>query len=233
MLAPNDLVPESYGISSARMRLRRRISAGSRPRRRGALVHQPLADEVALGPPGRPERARRRLVGDDRPEIAVVVGHAIRAGQERGAELGRARARRCARTRRCPRGSARAARRCGPRASKPISASYSTSRAWLVDMQALAALLDPPHGAAELHRGERDQHVLGIQLAAHAEAAAHVHLGQAQRADGDAEDRRQDGAVDVDALGGADQVQLAAARIGRDRRRGRASRAPPRSGADR
>ena len=56
-----------------------------------------------------------------------------------------------------------------------------------------------------------------IELAAHAEPAAHVDLGQPQRADGDVEDLREDRTVDVDALRRADQVDLAAARVGRDR----------------
>ena len=80
--------------------------------------------------------------------------------------------------------------------------------------EVLAPLLDPADGPAARERGERDQDVLGVELAAHAEAAAHVHLGEAQGARRQAEDRREDAAIDVDALGGAEQVQLAAARAG-------------------
>ena len=43
-------------------------------------------------------------------------------------------------------------------------------------MQVLAAVLDPFHRAAELARRERDQEILRIELAAHAEAAADVVL---------------------------------------------------------
>src|SRR6266404_3176411 len=55
------------------------------PRRAG--VHQPLADEVALRPARRAQCARRRLVRHDRPQVAGVVRHAVRAGQQRGAEF--------------------------------------------------------------------------------------------------------------------------------------------------
>ena len=147
-----------------------------------AQVHQPLADEVALRAPGRAQRARRRLVGDDRPEVAGVARHAIRAGEERGAELGGH-----------ERGGAhvgadvRADQRAQPE-DAPVRVEADLDL--VLDLarvvgrhQALAALLDPPDGAAELHGGERHQDVLGIELAAHAEAAAHVHLGQAQRAE--------------------------------------------------
>src|SRR6266404_5087868 len=54
---------------------------------RPAGVHQPLADEVALRPARRAQRARRRLVRHDRPQVAGVVRHAVRAGQQRGAEF--------------------------------------------------------------------------------------------------------------------------------------------------
>ena len=213
MLAPNDVVP---GVVRHLVRADEIAPAdlgGIEAEAGGALVHQPLADEIALGPPGRPERARRRLVGDHRPEIAVVVGHAIRAGEERGAELGRHE-----RGGAHVRADVRAHQRTQPddaplRVEADLGLVLDLARV-VGGHHGLAALLDPPDGAAELHRGERDQHVFGIQLAADAEAPAHVHLRQAQGADGDAEDRGEDGAVDVDALGGADQVQLAPARVG-------------------
>ena len=44
--------------------------------------------------------------------------------------------------------------------------------------EVLGAILDPLHGAAEPLRRERDQDVLGIELAAHAEAAADVDLDE-------------------------------------------------------
>src|SRR5262249_56031638 len=48
-----------------------------------------------------------------------------------------------------------------------------------------------------------------------AEAAADVDFGEPQRAERDAEDRRQDRAVDVDTFRRADQMQLAALRVRR------------------
>ena len=143
----------------------------------------------------------------------MVAGHAIRAGEERRAELGR-HERGGAHVRADVRAHQRAQPDDAPvRVEADLGLVLDLARV-VGGHHRLAALLDPPDGAAELHRGERDQHVFRIQLAADAEASAHVHLRQAQRAHGDAEDRGQDGAVDVDALGGADQVQLAPARVG-------------------
>jgi hypothetical protein len=82
--------------------------------------------------------------------------------------------------------------------------------------EALAAILDPLDGAAELHGGQGHEDVLGVELAAHAEAASHVHFGEAQRAEGQAEDGRENAAVDVDALGRSHEVELSALRIGGD-----------------
>ena len=81
--------------------------------------------------------------------------------------------------------------------------------------QALATVLDPPDRTAELHGRERHQDVLRVELAANAEASSHVYLGQPQRAERNPEDRGQDAAVRVDALGRADQVKLSALGIGR------------------
>src|SRR5206468_1816154 len=44
--------------------------------------------------------------------------------------------------------------------------------------EALAAILDPLHRTPEPHGGQRDQQILRIELAAHAEAAADVDLDQ-------------------------------------------------------
>src|SRR5262249_21385239 len=76
--------------------------------------------------------------------------------------------------------------------------------------QALAAALDPLDGPAQLQGGERYQDVLRVELAAHAEASAHVHLGEPERAKGNPEDGSEDAAIDVDALRRPDQVELAA-----------------------
>src|SRR5262249_37215103 len=72
--------------------------------------------------------------------------------------------------------------------------------------QVLSPALGPLHGPSELHGGERHEDVLRIELAAHAETSAHIHLGEAQGAERNPEDRREDRAVDVNAFGRADQV---------------------------
>ena len=179
-------------------------------------VQQPLAREVALRAAGRAERADGRLVRHDAPEVARVGRHTVRPGQERGAELrgheGRG-----------PHVCADVGVDHRPHGHDPsggveaeLEIVLHLARVVRRD-EVLAALLDPADGPAELQRGERDEDVLGIELAPGAEAAAHVHLGEAQRAGRDSEDRREDGAVDVDALGRADEVELAAARVGRHR----------------
>ena len=180
----------------------------------GTAVQQPLADEVALGAAGRAQRAGRRLVGDDGPEIAGVARHAIGAGQQGGAELG-------GHQRRRPHvgtdvGADDGAD--GEDAAVAVEADLDLvgDLAGVVGgHEVLAPALDPLHRPPQLERGQRHQDVLRVQLTAHAEAAADVDLGEPQRARREAEDRRQDRAVDVDALGGADQVQLAPARVGR------------------
>ncbi len=66
-----------------------------------------------------------------------------------------------------------------PSRSQAISSSHSASRAWLVAMQVLAAVLDPLDRPAGRARRERDQEILRIEFAAHAEAAADVVLDHA------------------------------------------------------
>ena len=136
MLAPNDVVPRVVGHLVGADQIAPPDLGRIEAEAGGALVHQPLADEIALGPPGRPERARRRLVGDDRPEIAVVAGHAIRAGEERGAELGRHEGRRAH-----VRADVRADQRAQPDDAPAPRRSRSRpgtrpARAWFVDIMA-------------------------------------------------------------------------------------------------
>ena len=79
--------------------------------------------------------------------------------------------------------------------------------------QMLAAVLDPLDRPAQAARGEADQHVLGIQLAANAEPAADVPLEQLQRAGRQAEHRGDRIAVVVRHLGGAVHLQTIAAGV--------------------
>ena len=181
MLTPNDLVPQSYGISSARIRLRRRISAGSRPSRAAAWSRRRSRAKLHSGRPGERSVPGRRLVGHHRPEVARVARHAIGPGQERCAELGGH-----------ERGRAHVGADVGVdhRAHAQDAAVGGEAHLDLVgDLarvvgrhEVLAPALDPLDRPAELHGGERHQDVLGIELAAHAEAAADVDLGEPERA---------------------------------------------------
>ena len=79
--------------------------------------------------------------------------------------------------------------------------------------QVLAAVLDPFHRAAELARRERDQEILGIELAAHAEAAADVGLDHGDGVLRQPHLLRQDAAVGEDHLGHAGDGEMAFGRV--------------------
>ncbi len=76
--------------------------------------------------------------------------------------------------------------------------------------QMLAPVLDPFHRAIELFGGDADQNVLGIKLAADAEAAADMGLVNMHRTRRDAEHARQQFLIAVRHLGGAVQFENAA-----------------------
>ena len=73
--------------------------------------------------------------------------------------------------------------------------------------QVLAPVLDPFHRPAETHGGDADQHVLGIELAADAEAAAHMRFVHVDRGGRALEHARQQLAIAVRHLGGAVQLE--------------------------
>ena len=73
--------------------------------------------------------------------------------------------------------------------------------------QVLAPVLDPFDRPAEAHRGEADQHILGVELAADAEAAADIALLQHAPRRAAAEHAGERVAVAVRHLGGAVQLQ--------------------------
>ena len=79
--------------------------------------------------------------------------------------------------------------------------------------QVLAPVLDPFHRAAEPHGGDADQHVLGIELATDAEAAAHMRLVHVDRRRRQAEHAREQLAIAVRHLGGAVQLEDVARRV--------------------
>ena len=102
--------------------------------------------------------------------------------------------------------------------------------------EVLGAVLDPLHGAAEAERGERDEHVLGVELAAHAEAAADVDLDEPHVAEREAEELCEHPAVEVLHLGRAvdrHAVRPPARRGARASRAARPSAAAARGGGAR
>jgi hypothetical protein len=79
--------------------------------------------------------------------------------------------------------------------------------------QMLAPILDPFDRSAQLHRREADQHILRVELAAHAEAATDMDLVQMQRARAALEHAAQGIAGAVRDLGGTIEPQHVAAGI--------------------
>ena len=79
--------------------------------------------------------------------------------------------------------------------------------------QVLAPVLDPFDRAPEAKRCERDQHVLGIELAANAEAAADMPFVEMHRGWAAPEDAGEQVAGDVRYLGGAVELDHVRRRI--------------------
>ncbi len=79
--------------------------------------------------------------------------------------------------------------------------------------QVLAPVLDPFHRPAQPHGGDADQHVLGIELAADAEAAADMGLVHVDRRRREREHAREQIAIAVRHLGGAVQFENVAGRV--------------------
>jgi len=69
--------------------------------------------------------------------------------------------------------------------------------------EVLVAVLDPFHRPARSHRRDRDEHVLGVQLATRSEAAAHAQLDEPDPFGRQVEDLRQRVPVEVLHLRGA------------------------------
>ena len=138
-------------------------------------VDEALAEEVGLEPAGRADGADRRLAGHQRFDGDGDVADSIGAGQElRGLR----------------RHHAAVGADIGAHVAVDVAAQaedVAVARAGDLDVaidlarvigrhQVLAAVLDPFHRAADVAGRERDQEILGIELAAHAEAAADVGL---------------------------------------------------------
>ena len=143
-------------------------------------VEQTFAKEIRFEPSRPAIGADRGLVGDQERHAHVDVGDAIRPRQDL-------------------RGVARAGRAVGADIGADIGLGMAAQRengavAVAGDLelagdvagvvgggQMLPAVLDPFHGTADVPRGERDEEILRIELAAHTEAAADVVLDHADR----------------------------------------------------
>ena len=148
---------------------------------RGGHVHEALAGEVALRPSRRAERAHGGLVGDHVPEIARVVRHTIGPGEERGAKLGGQERRRAHVG--ADVGVDDHAHGADPPVRLEADLEIVGDLAGVVGRgQVLAPALHPPHGTIDLEGGQRNQDVLGVELAADAEAPSDVDLGEPERA---------------------------------------------------
>ena len=146
-----------------------RIDAESRRDR----VHQALAHERAFVAAGRAIGAARRLVGQADVADHAIGRHAIGAGQHGGGEIGHGRGVGAHIGALVVKELAVDGEQAAVGIDRGANAVVLLARMIGGD-QMLAPVLDPFHRPAEPQRAEADQHVLGIKLAAHAEAAADV-----------------------------------------------------------
>ncbi len=173
---------------------------------------QPLAEEVRLEPPRPAIGADRGLVGDEDRHLHIDIRHPIGAGQDLrhvagaggavgaqiGADVGI---------------GVPAQRQDGAVAvAGDFEIAFDVARVVGCE-QMLAAVLDPFHRPADKARRERNQEILRIEFAAHAEAAADVVLDHADGLLGQAQMLRQDTAVGERDLGGAEHGELLRRRV--------------------
>ena len=169
-------------------------------------IDQPLAHEGGLVAAGRAIGRGRRLVGEAEMADRAIGRHAIGPGQD-------------------ARRHVHDARRVGAHIGALIVEIAVVDReddAVVVDRgadavqllarmigrdQMLAPVLDPFHRPIELFRGDADQHVLGIKLAADAEAAADMGFVDVDAARRQPEHARQQFLDAVRHLGGAVQFE--------------------------
>ena len=100
-----------------------------------------------------------------------------------------------------------------PSRVQAISSSQSTSREWLVAIRCSRRSSIHFTGRPTWRRRERDQEILGIELAAHAEAAADIELDHVDGGLGDAQHGRQRAAVEEQDLGRAEHREPAFRRV--------------------
>ncbi len=179
-------------------------------------IDQPLADERALIPSGAAVGAGRRLVGEHAQRLALVVLHPVRPGQQRDRQLGDDHAVRA------DVGAEIGDEPVAQRDDRAVAAHADLDLVVLLPRvvgrhQVLATILDPLHRPAQAHRRPRHHEVLGIELAAHAEAAAHLELEEVDQVLRMAEQVGEHPPVEVRHLGHAPQGEHARPRIVRGR----------------
>ncbi len=173
---------------------------------RGDRVQHPFLHESGFITPGGAVGGGRRLVGQAVMPGNAVGGYVVRPGQHARGAIGHARA-------------------VGPHVSalvveefvvEPEDASFGIDRhanfvpllaGMVAGHQVLAAVLDPFHRPSQLERRGADEHVLRVDLAAHAEAAADVAFVKVHGRGTAAEHAREKVAVRVRALGGAVKLE--------------------------
>ncbi len=138
-------------------------------------VDQPLAEEIALEPAGRAIGPDRRLVGGGERRLDMDVGDAIGAGDHLRAIARRGRA-----------VGADIGAHVGmepPAHAEDGAVAPAGDLELAIELagmvageEMLAPVLDPFDRPAEMARREGDEEILGIELAAHAEAAADIVL---------------------------------------------------------
>ncbi len=146
-------------------------------------VEEPLAEEIGLEPAGTAIGADRRLVGELQLDVDVDVRDAIgprhelrdvaRADRAVGAHIGAD----------VDIGVAAQAEDGAVAGAGDLHVALRLAR-MVHAHEVLAAVLRPLHGPAGVARRERDEEILGIELAARAEAAADIVLHDLDRAFG-------------------------------------------------
>jgi hypothetical protein len=161
---------------------------------RGDVDHA-LTDEIGLVAAGRSVRAPGRLVRDHLAHLAAVCRPAVRPRKQRRCHA------RHDETVRADIGARVVQEAIAQRQETPLRVERQRDVVHLLPgvvarAQMLLAVLAPRHGPAQPDRAERNQEVLRIELAAGAEAAAHVQLDEADALLGPVQQARENAAVD-------------------------------------
>src|SRR5215472_8254266 len=143
----------------------------------GRKLDQPLAEETSLVAAGRAIGSGRRLVGDESRRRKMNVRNAIRAaeklrdiarrGQPIGADIGAEIDKNVA-----AQADDRAVALAGD-----LDLTIHLAR-MVSGEEMLAAILDPPYRPPQMARGERDQEIFGVKLAARTKTATDIGLDE-------------------------------------------------------